>query len=79
MCVPGVFKKIELPLSKKDDVRSSSFHPSDPAVLACGMFSGEVVIFKGPNHSAPLATWKIERELRCGSSVLSLEWNVSKY
>ena len=79
MCVSDVFKKVELPLTKKDDVRSSSFHPSDPAVLACGMFSGEVVIFKGPNHSAPLTTWKIERELRCGSSVLSLEWNVSKY
>jgi hypothetical protein len=72
----GFFKEVKLSLTKKEDVRSSSFHPIDP-VLAFGLFTGEVMILRGLNHSAPLSTWTMEHLIWCGSSVLSLEWNVS--
>ena len=72
----GLFKEVELSLTKKEDVRSSSFHPIDP-VLAFGLFTGEVMILRGLNHSAPLSTWTMEHLIWCGSSALSLEWNVS--
>jgi hypothetical protein len=72
----GLFKEVELSITKKEDVRSSSFHPTDP-VLAFGLFTGEVMILRGTNHSAPLSTWTMEHLIWCGSSALSLEWNVS--
>jgi hypothetical protein len=72
----GLFKEVELSITKKEDVRSSSFHPTDP-VLAFGLFTGELMILRGLNHSAPLSTWTMEHLIWCGSSALSLEWNVS--
>ena len=74
MSLPGLFKVCA---ESKLYVRSSSFHPIDP-VQACGLYSGEVVILRGPNHSARLSpNWTIERQFPYESSALSLEWNVS--